>query len=95
MQTTFLIATFAVFGAIATPAPSFLGIEVIREDNVTLVREVPRSLNARSCTNCVHVGGECTIGKGNCYSSEHGSCTDCGNGRVICVDTSGGSCAAP
>ncbi|KAM3085731.1 hypothetical protein ACMFMG_002796 [Clarireedia jacksonii] len=98
MQTSFIIATtLAIFGAaIAGPAPSPMGIEVIRQENgVTMVREVARSLTERSCTGCVHVGGQCTIGEGNCYASEHAYCTDCGNGRVICVDTAGGSCAAP
>ena len=28
-------------------------------------------------------------------TSEHASCTDCGTGDVICVDTDGGSCPAP
>ncbi|KAI0129661.1 hypothetical protein BJ170DRAFT_692334 [Xylariales sp. AK1849] len=96
MQTTsFIIASMAIFGAMANPAPSPMGIEVIRQNGVTVVREVAHSLSGRSCTNCVHVGGACTIGEGNCMTSEHASCTDCGNGDVICVDTDGGSCSAP
>ncbi|KAL9126062.1 MAG: hypothetical protein Q9175_007975 [Cornicularia normoerica] len=95
MQTTFfIIVSMAIFGAMANPAPSPMGIEVIRRDGLTMVREVPRSLGRR-CTNCVHVGGACTIGEGNCMTSEHASCTDCGSGDVICVDTDGGSCSAP
>ncbi|KAG9514618.1 hypothetical protein KCV07_g7983, partial [Aureobasidium melanogenum] len=95
MKNTFILTSMAIIGALATTIPSQMGIEVIRRDGEVMVREVPRDLNKRACTNCVHVGGECTIGEGNCYSSEHASCTDCGNGRVICVDTDGGSCSAP
>lgn len=94
MKTAFIIIASAIFGAMATPAPSQMGIEVVRRDGLTMVREVPRALS-RACTNCVHVGGECTIGEGNCYATEHALCTDCGNGRVICVDQDGGSCDAP
>lgn len=44
MQTTsFLIASMAIFGAMATPAPSQMGIEVIRRDGLTMVREVVSS----------------------------------------------------
>ncbi|QSZ33606.1 hypothetical protein DSL72_005174 [Monilinia vaccinii-corymbosi] len=86
MQITFsIIASMAIFGAMANPAPSPMGIEVVRQDGRTIVREVPRSLSGR-CTNCVHVGGACTIGQGNCMTSEHAYCTDCGAGDVICVD---------
>ena len=113
MQTTFLIvASMAIFGAMANPAPSPMGIEVIRRDGLTMIREVVSfsdidKLQSRwltrsqahglgkRCTNCVHVGGACTIGEGNCMTSEHASCTDCGSGDVICVDTDGGSCQAP
>ena len=55
----------------------------------------PHSSAAIRCTNCVNVGGECTIGEGNCKTSQHAYCTDCGNGRIICVDDEGGSCEAP
>jgi hypothetical protein len=42
MQTSFIIATLAIFGtALAGPAPSPMGIEVIRQENgLTMVREV-------------------------------------------------------
>lgn len=41
MQTTsFIIASMAIFGAMANPAPSQMGIEVIRRDGLTMVREV-------------------------------------------------------
>ena len=42
MQTfSFIIASMAIFGAMANPAPSPMGIEVIRRDNgMTMVREV-------------------------------------------------------
>ncbi|KAI0020945.1 hypothetical protein F4780DRAFT_322288 [Xylariomycetidae sp. FL0641] len=96
MKTIFAIASVAILGAMANPSPMGMGVEVIRrDDGTTIVREVPRALNKRTCTNCVHVGGTCTIGEGNCMSSEHGSCTDCGDKGVICVDTEGGSCNAP
>ncbi|KAM0794744.1 hypothetical protein BDR22DRAFT_894894 [Usnea florida] len=95
MKTALFIIASAIFGAMANPAPSAMGIEVVRRDGLTIVREVPRALSSRSCTNCVHVGGACTIGEGNCMTSEHASCTDCGTGDVICVDTDGGSCSAP
>lgn len=41
------------------------------------------------------VDGTCTLREGNCKGSQHAYCTDCGNGKVICVDTDGGSCDAP
>lgn len=41
MQTTsFIIASMAIFGTMANPAPSQMGIEVIRRDGMTMVREV-------------------------------------------------------
>jgi hypothetical protein len=41
MKTSFFaIASMAIFGAMANPAPSPMGIEVIRRDGVTIVREV-------------------------------------------------------
>lgn len=40
MQTTFIIASMAILGAMANPAPSPMGIEVIRRDGLTMVREV-------------------------------------------------------
>lgn len=40
MQTTFIIASMAIFGAMASPAPSPMGVEVIRQDGQTMVREV-------------------------------------------------------
>ena len=41
MQTTsFIIASMAIFGAMANLAPSPMGIEVIRRDGLTMVREV-------------------------------------------------------
>ena len=41
MQTTFvIIAAMTIFGAMASPAPSPMGIEVIRKDGMTMVREV-------------------------------------------------------
>lgn len=40
MQTTFLlVAAMAIF-AMANPAPSAMGVEVIREDGLVIVREV-------------------------------------------------------
>lgn len=106
------LVSITIISALAGPAPSYMGVEVLEENGQTIVREVvsflslytPSSLltiniQARTlgkrCTNCVNVGGECTIGEGNCKTSQHAYCTNCGNGRIICVDTDGGSCAAP
>ena len=40
MKTTFFIIASAIFGAMANPAPSAMGIEVIQRDGLTMVREV-------------------------------------------------------
>ena len=40
MQTTFIIASMAIFGAMANPTPSPMGIEVVQRDGQTMVREV-------------------------------------------------------
>ena len=40
MKTAFFIIASGIFGAMANPAPSTMGIEVIRRDGLTIVREV-------------------------------------------------------
>ncbi|KAK4628723.1 hypothetical protein CLAFUW4_08563 [Fulvia fulva] len=90
-----IAASFAIVGAMANSIPSQMGVEVIRENGNVLVREVAHPLSKRACTNCVHVGGHCIIGEGNCYSTENALCTDCGAAGTICVDRQGGSCSAP
>ena len=41
MQTSlFLVASMAIVGALANPAPSPMGVEVVRRDGLTMVREV-------------------------------------------------------
>lgn len=40
----------------------------------------------KRCNNCVHSGGRCTVGDGNCYGSEHAYCTWCGTHcKSICI----------
>ena len=39
-KTFFIIASMAISAAMANPAPSPMGIEVIRRDGLTMVREV-------------------------------------------------------
>ena len=36
----FIIGSMAIFGAMANPAPSPMGIEIVRRDGLTMVREV-------------------------------------------------------
>ncbi|KAK3315864.1 hypothetical protein B0H66DRAFT_559901 [Apodospora peruviana] len=91
MKNFILIATLlSALASAAAPDPATLpvGIEIFEENGVTVVREVANKLSERGelCTNCVHVGSSCQIGEGNCYSSEHASCTYCGQPcGSICV----------
>jgi non-ribosomal peptide synthetase component E (peptide arylation enzyme) len=43
MKHAFIIASLAIIGAMASPAPSVMGIEVVRKDGLTMVREVVSS----------------------------------------------------
>ena len=40
MKHAFIVASLAIIGAMASPAPSVMGIEVVRKDGLTMVREV-------------------------------------------------------
>ncbi|KAI0101402.1 hypothetical protein GGR51DRAFT_563581 [Nemania sp. FL0031] len=81
--TSSVIAATALLGA----APAYgVGIELVQRDGITIMREVTDTL---ACTNCVHVGGSCLIGEGNCMTSEHASCTACGDKGSICVSDAG------
>ncbi|KAI0453801.1 hypothetical protein F5B21DRAFT_525449 [Xylaria acuta] len=92
MKTTFLTISTVVFTALLGAAPAAaVGIEFVERDGITIVREATHTL---ACTNCVHVGGQCLIGEGNCMTSEHASCTACGNQGSICVSDFG-SCDNP
>ncbi|KAI1121233.1 hypothetical protein F5Y10DRAFT_272301 [Nemania abortiva] len=87
MKTNFFTASIVAFTALLGAAPAAgIGIEVFERDGVTVLREATDTLE---CTNCVHVGGSCLIGEGNCMGSEHASCTACGNKGAICVSDYG------
>ncbi|KAK1833941.1 hypothetical protein QBC39DRAFT_369570 [Podospora conica] len=80
-----ILLSLSTLAHAATP----MSIEVYEENGKTVVREVPgtslANVDAAFCTNCVHVGGRCNIGEGNCYASEKASCTYCGGACKICV----------
>ncbi|KAK1749431.1 hypothetical protein QBC47DRAFT_441789 [Echria macrotheca] len=90
MKNVFVTIALVALSALSNAAPPDpaavpIGIEIYEENGMTRVREVASELGAL-CTNCVHVGGRCNIGEGNCYGTEKASCTYCGKPcGSICV----------